>query len=357
MRIKKSYENLIPYQVEQIDVNLRLDANENVDLKLFSISDLNQIAFNQYPNNESLNLVKAIAKVYQVNQSSVITGNGSSELLELMVKTFVEPHEVVMSFHPSFSMYQVYAKLYNAKFVGVPLNDDMSFNIDLMIETAQKYQPKIIFLCNPNNPTGSILSRSSVLKIMNHTNAIIIVDEAYIEFSDEDISLIRHVNQYERLVVTRTFSKAYGLASIRLGFLVSNQVIIDQLKKVVVPYHLNALSQKIGELALKKKDRVISNAKTIRVERQKLEIIFEKLGFKVFHSQGNFVFIHSNIQNLKQVLIEKNILIRDFKIPFDHYYRITIGTPKQNEQLIQTLKEISEHETSKHKTSNKRNNN
>jgi histidinol-phosphate aminotransferase len=346
MQIKKSYQNLIPYQVEQVDVNIRLDANENTNLDLFKIEDLNAIALNRYPNNESTDLIKAIAAAYQINPSSIITGNGSSELLELMVKTFVEPNEVVMSFYPSFSMYQVYAKLYNAKFVSVALNDDMSFNIDLMIETAQKYEPKIIFISNPNNPTGSVLSRKSILKILNHTKAIIIIDEAYIEFSNEDISFLTLVNQYQRIVVTRTFSKAYGLASIRLGFLVSNPSIIEQLKKVVVPYHLNALTQKIGELALQKKDDVINYAKKIMIERQKLEDNLTKIGFKVFHSEGNFVFIQSNLKNLKQKLIFKNILIRDFKSPFDKYYRITIGRPLENELLIENLKEIIDYERS-----------
>jgi len=340
MRIKKSYENFIPYHVETINVNIRLDANENTNLSLFKLQELNQIRFNRYPDNDLTELIEGISRTYQVDKNQVIAGNGSSELLEMMVKTFVEPNQVVMSFEPSFSMYRVYAKLYDAQFETVPLNEDFSFNVEGMIDLAKKLQPKMIFLCNPNNPTGSILSTEAIKKILNETEAILVVDEAYIEFASKDISMIAEVKLSNRLVVTRTFSKAFGLASIRLGFLVSNQAIIEQLKKVMVPYHLNAMTQKIGVLALQKQQLVFNYAQTIIKERQKLETAFIKLGFKVFHSEGNFIFVNSPVHNLKQKLLEKDILIRDFKGLYNAYYRITVGKPEENKILIQKLKEI-----------------
>ncbi|MDO9629832.1 MAG: histidinol-phosphate transaminase [Acholeplasmataceae bacterium] len=340
MNPKESIALLKGYKTNEAQFEIRLDANESKNF-LFpeGISNLD-IEINLYPDNQATALRTEIGKYIGVNPEMIIEGNGSSELLELLVKTYVDKNEVILSFEPSFSMYPIYSQIYSTSYIAVPSNKDFSLNLDLMIEYAKKYNPKLIFICTPNNPTGYLIPKEEIIKLLNQTNALVAVDEAYMEFTNGLSSMIDQIQEYPNLVVLRTMSKAFGLAGIRLGYLLGNQNIIETLNKVKSPYHLNSLSQSVGVLALKKVDLVKENVLTIQKRRQLLELELSNLGFTIYPSSGNFLFIQSAIQNFDKLLMNKGILIRGFLGDLKSYYRITVGTKEENEILVKRIEEI-----------------
>ena len=340
MKPKMSIESLKGYAVTNKKYKIQLDANESKNYLFPSGISFDDLEINLYPDNRAIKLRNEISKYIGLDPKYIIEGNGSSELLELLVKTYVDKNEVILSFEPSFSMYKIYSQIYAATFIGVPSNKDFSLDMDLMIEYAKKYNPKLIFICTPNNPTGYLIKKDEIIKLLENTDALVAVDEAYMEFTDGASSIVNEINKYENLVVLRTMSKAFGLAGIRLGYLLGNTTIIETLNKVKSPYHLNALSQFVGEKAFNQIEVVKEYVKDVQIRREFLALELSKLGFTVYPSYGNFLFVKSEIVNLYDLLIAKEILIRNFSNELKSYYRITIGTKEENEFLICKLKEI-----------------
>ncbi len=346
MKPKKNIETLKSYHVNESKYHVKLDANEsnNFLFEHSSLSDLKGI--NLYPDNEASQLKDKIIQLYPITKKEVTFGNGSSELLDLLVKSYVNPKEVILSFEPSFSMYPIYAALYDATYIPVPSEKDFSLSIDLMISYAHKFHPKLIFICSPNNPTGYLIPKKDIVKLISSTEAMVLVDEAYMEFSSVENSLVSEINQYKNLVIVRTFSKAFGLAGIRLGYMIASKDIIDVIEKVKAPYALNTLSQTLGLKALDNYERVLKHVSEVKKRRETLSQSLKDLGFKVYPSEGNFVFTYVTIPNLDEKLIQKGILIRAFSNTLNNYYRITVGTSEAHDILIQALKEIKDEKLS-----------
>ena len=337
MKAKKNIVSLKPYQVIDQPYLLKLDANEsNNYLNNMSLS-LQGVEY--YPDHQAKSLKQALSKHIGIDSSLMTIGNGSSELLDLLFKAYIEPGDVVLSFDPTFSMYEIYANIYGANYIKVPSNDDFTLNMDLMISQLS-LNPKMILLCTPNNPTGFQIPRKDILKLLNLTQALVVIDEAYIEFSDQNESMIKDIFIYNQIAVLRTFSKAYGLAGARLGYMVSSKDITSIMNKVRSPYHVNALSQKAGLMALSKRDLIFENVDEIKRVREKTLKTLIDLGFKVYKSHGNFLWVKSPIKALGIRLNEKGILIRDFSKDQNDFYRITIKQQNDMDILISSIKEI-----------------
>jgi histidinol-phosphate aminotransferase len=337
MKAKKNIVNLKQYQVIDQPYLLKLDANEsNNYLNNMSLS-LQGVEY--YPDHQAKSLKQALSKYIGIDSSLMTIGNGSSELLDLLFKAYIEPGDVVLSFDPTFSMYEIYANIYGANYIKVPSNDDFTLNMDLMISQLS-LNPKMILLCTPNNPTGFQIPRKDILKLLNLTQALVVIDEAYIEFSDQNESMIKDIFIYNQIAVLRTFSKAYGLAGARLGYMVSSKDITSIMNKVRSPYHVNALSQKAGLMALSKRDLIFENIDEIKRVRETTGKMLIDLGFKVYKSQGNFLWVKSPIKALGIRLNEKGILIRDFSKDQSDFYRITIKQQNDMDILISSIKEI-----------------
>jgi len=340
MRPKPSIESLKGYQVSPIQYEIQLDANESKNFLFPKGLNIKDLSINLYPDNQALDIRSEIGKYIQIDSKYILEGNGSSELLELLVKTYVDKNEVILSYEPSFSMYKIYSQIYSTTFVGVPSRSDFSLDIQIMIDYAKQYNPKLIFICTPNNPTGYLIPKNEIKRLLESTTALVAVDEAYMEFTDGLTSMVDEIHNYNNLVVLRTMSKAFGLAGIRLGYLIGNLDVIKDLNKVKSPYHLNALSQYVGVKALQMKDEVRKNVLEIQSRRNELEVELSKLKFHLYPSFGNFLFVQSDIENLGDLLKNKGILIRAFSNELKSYYRITIGTKEENEILVHRLKEI-----------------
>lgn len=339
MNIKDSLKSLKPYQVEAEFQGIRLDANETRNFLFPEGFDLSAFEFHRYPDHGAKALRDSLSQYLGIDARFILEGNGSSELIELMIKTYIEKDELIMSFEPTFSMYRVYSQIYEAKYLGFPLNNDYTLDVDAFIKVIQVNQPKLIFLCTPNNPTGGQLKKEDIIKIISSTEALIVIDEAYMEFADVIESMTQEVLDYQNVIVLRTFSKAFGLASIRLGYMIANETIVSTINRVKSPYHLNQVTQTIGIAALRKIEIVISEVKDIIQRRETLKMRLKTLPIIVYPSKGNFIFIQSPNKKLYQPLLNQGIRIRAYQDPVDSY-RITIGTQEENDSLYQALKEI-----------------
>jgi histidinol-phosphate aminotransferase len=336
--VRKKILDLIGYETKNTPYTYKLDANEGQNI-FFNEQDMGGMdRFHRYPDNESIALREEMASFLNIPAKNILAGNGSSEMIDLIMKTFIDDGDAVLSFTPSFSMYDVITKIYGGEFVGVPSNDDFSINVEKIIQTANEKNPKVILLCTPNNPTGAMLTAKDITKIIEKTNSIVVVDEAYVEFAEE--SFVAEINKYDNVIVLRTVSKAFGLASIRLGFMAANEEIIKIMKKVKPPYNLNSLSQMYGMRALQNSEKMKSFVATIKKEREKLFREMRKLGIEVFPSYANFLFFKSKTTNLVEKLSERGILIRKFSRELEGYYRVTVGLPEENKAFILALKEI-----------------
>lgn len=340
MKEKQSVKELQPYVVNPVVCSVKLDANEgNKDLFKDLIKDIgDDFYLNLYPDDNYTQLKEAIVNYIGCKIENISVGNGSSELLDLCVKTFVDTNELILSLDPTFSMYSIYAKIVNSRYIGAGEGNDFIINVDDVIKSIKENNPKLTIICNPNNPTGTIIKRDDVLRIVKSTDNVVIVDEAYMEFSNE--SVVDEIENYDNLIVVKTMSKAFSMAGIRTGYLIANEELVKTIEKVRPPYNLNSISALLATKALKQKDKMLSYVENLKVEREK---IYEKLldmGVKAYKSGANFVFFSSPIDNLAEKLIDNDVLIRKFGGKLDNYYRVTVGSPKENEAFLNAMKKI-----------------
>ena len=340
MKEKQSVKELQPYVVNPVVCSVKLDANEgNKDLFKDLIKDIgDDFYLNLYPDDNYTELKEAIVNYIGCKIENISVGNGSSELLDLCVKTFVDTNELILSLDPTFSMYSIYAKIVNSRYIGAGEGNDFTINVDDVIKSIEENDPKLTIICNPNNPTGTTIKRDDVLRIVKSTDNVVIVDEAYMEFSNE--SVVDEIENYDNLIVVKTMSKAFSMAGIRTGYLIANEELVKTIEKVRPPYNLNSISALLATKALKQKDKMLSYVENLKVEREK---IYEKLidmGVKAYKSGANFVFFSSKVDNLAEKLIDNDVLIRKFGGKLDNYYRVTVGSPKENEAFLDAMKKI-----------------
>ena len=334
MNIKHALIDMVPYDPKQIDVRIRLDANEqNHALDITLNSSLYQ-SLNRYPQHQNTQLLESICQIFNYKKSNVLIGSGSSELIDLMIKTYVGPNEYVLSIKPTFVMYEYYTKMANANYIDVI---ESSQTLDELYKMYTLKKPKIIIISNPNNPTGTSFDKGELLAFLKKVDCIVIVDEAYIEYMDQKESLIYDIDTYRHLFVTRTFSKAWGLAGARLGYVVSHEDNIKTLKVAKTPYSISTLSGYLGIEALKQKDEVFKRAKELVLIRDQFSRELIDLGIKVFKSSANFVYVFFDSCDLYEALLTHSILIRTYK---NGYYRISIGNQDEMNETLKHIKEL-----------------
>lgn len=339
IKLKPSVEKLEAYFLNDIPYRVKLDANEGSNYLLIEGFKIEKFSPNLYPDSDSNKLREKMAEYYGVSKDNIMVGNGSSEIINTVINAYCDKGDKVISFVPSFSMYQTYCDLCGAEYVGIETESDFSQNIDKLIQAANEMNPKIVILCNPNNPTGYITSREDVIKLLDSVqNSLVILDEAYVDFSEN--SVLDLIDSYENLIVMRTLSKAFGLAGLRVGALIANSNTVKYIWKVKVPYNINILSQYASEQALENIDRVHEYINNVKIRRKELLEELKSLNFQVYPSGANFIFIKSPVDNLFEKLMECGVLIRKFNYKGNVYNRITVGTKEENEILIDEIKKL-----------------
>jgi histidinol-phosphate aminotransferase len=341
-------KDLEAYKVVPPNYNIIVNANENPfdfpdALKKELNDEIMRMPLNRYPDPSATDLREQLADYVGVDADQIICGCGSDEIMSMLNQTFINPGDVVISHAPSFSMYQIWSVIGGADFIWVPDNDDLYPDVENIINTAKLKNAKLIYLCSPNNPTGSLLPRHDVIDILEETNALVILDEAYIEFKKEG-DLTDIVNEYNNVIVLRTLSKAFGLAGIRCGYAVGPKPLIDMMYKVKSPYNLNKLTQAAAVIALKHRDMLLKNVEILNSERQRLYEFLKGLKgvTRVYPTASNFIYFEvPDGAPLYDALLDEGILVKylkhDVSDDVDHI-RLTVGSPEENDAVIKVLK-------------------
>jgi histidinol-phosphate aminotransferase len=277
-----------------------------------------------------------------VPPQNIFLGNGSDEAIDLLFRIFCNPaKDNVIVCPPTYGMYEVSAAINDVSIIKVPLHSSFLLDVEGILE-SQNSHSKLLFICSPNNPTGNSFHPDDIELLVQKFNGIVVIDEAYINYSKQQ-SFIRLLPEYENLVVLQTFSKAWGLASLRVGMAYASELIIDYLNKVKPPYNVNLVSQKLVVDALDNLDWVNTHVKSTIKERELLKEELKKLSYteKVYESDSNFLLVKfKSATLLYSYLVEKGIVVRDRSTVelCESCLRITIGTPKENQFLLETLK-------------------
>ncbi len=310
-----------------------LDANENPF----------DTGLNRYPDPLQKELKEKIALEKQVNSEQIFLGNGSDEAIDLLIRIFCESgKDEIITLPPTYGMYKVSAALSDINIVTIPLTTDFKINTKEVLKRVDD-RSKILFICSPNNPTGNDIPLEQITALLNNFTGILVVDEAYIDFSEQD-SCTKLLTKYPRLVVLQTFSKAWGLAGIRLGMAFAHPEIIQLLNKVKPPYNINQLTQSAALKALANVKEKEANVQSVLQQRTFLEQAFATLNFtkKVYPSDANFLLVQMDEPRvIYNYLLKNNIIVRDRStvIGCAGCLRFTVGTPAENERLITALKD------------------
>ena len=348
--IEKTFTDNLPI----LNVFKVIESELNVDIKLIAFNDVLDITSNLegidavyfaggfYLNDTEIK--KLVSDIKNVNINQVVFGNGTDEILDLIVRVFCNPNkDKIITLPPTYGMYDVIAKTNGVENIEIPLKSDFSIDSERILGLKTS-NIKILFLCSPNNPTGNSFEINVLDNLIKKFNGIVVIDEAYIDFSSQK-SLINHIDKYENLIITQTMSKAYGMAGIRLGMGFSNQKIINYLNKIKPPYNINVLTERKALEELNKIDEIKKNIDFVLNQRKLLVSSLEKLDFveKVYKSDANFLLVKVDNADLRyNQLSEKGIIVRNrSNQPLcQNCLRITIGTKIENNSLIKTLNEL-----------------
>ncbi|MBI5075765.1 MAG: histidinol-phosphate transaminase [Nitrospirae bacterium] len=335
--VKKEVASLRAYQAKEISCRIKLDANESPYGFAEALAAVKKIRTNRYPDPEAKALKAVLAKDLGVRPQNLLQGNGSDELIYYLIAAFGGP---VLYPVPTFSMYGIISQALGEKKKEIPLDRDFDIDIDPMMAALRKERPKIVFLSTPNNPTGNCFSSEKILKIIEASKGLVVVDEAYQPFSSEK-GFVPLLKDYKNLVIMRTLSKI-GLAALRFGFLIADEQIIGEVNKVRLPFNVNALSQAVAIEALKKKKALKAAIQVIAEERDRMISAMEHIkGVTPFPSEANFILFRvKDPRKIYDRLLEKGILVRDLCDAVAGCLRVTIGTPKENVLFLRALEKV-----------------
>ena len=351
-------ENLIPKKVRDLEeyrpnmtpCRVRLDANESPFLPSKAVVDelaaaVYSIDFNRYPDPYATELVKAFSKIYGVNSDNVVAGNGSDELISLIAGGLIENGDTVAVVLPDFSMYEFYSTLAGANAVKFIKNDSFEVDFTKLFDAVSETGAKLVIFSNPCNPTGFVCPREDVEAFIKKTDALVVVDEAYMEFSAKSESVIDLVEKYDNLIVLKTMSKAYGAAALRLGFSISGAEISSALRKIKSPYNVNTVSQVFGKIILSHYDEISERIAEIRQNLvylcEGVEAIKTDKIERVCPTAANFVYIKmSSPEDAKDVfdaLMSRGVAIRLMK---GEYIRVCVGTRAECDIFLKEFSEV-----------------
>lgn len=311
-----------------------LDANEN---------PYNE-PYNRYPDPMQWTLKDRIAELKEVDRNSIFLGNGSDEPIDLVIRAFCDPAvDCIVSIAPSYGMYEVAANVNGVEFKKVLLDENFELDADKLLAEVDEWV-KIIFLCSPNNPTGNILERDEIYKILKKFDGIVVLDEAYIDFSSEP-SFVSELKKFPNLIILQTLSKAWGAAGIRLGMAFASPQIVSILNKIKYPYNVNMLTQQQAMEILNNEQEMMNQLRSIMSERIRLQAALPDIPIvdKMYPTDANFILVHvGKADSVYNRLVKKGVIVRNRNNVSlcKGCLRITVGTPEENDALINGLKSL-----------------
>jgi histidinol-phosphate aminotransferase len=342
MGIYSEYINSYDEYIIKLDSNeIYLEMDQNILMKMKSC--LTSIDLHRYPTNEMKTIRELYANYANTKSKNIIVGNGSDEVLELVIGKVINKGKKALTLGPDFVMYDFFVSRFGGELKKYEISKSMNFNIDEFIKIGKQENVDLIIFSNPNNPTGIGIELEDIIQILEaFKKAVVIVDEAYYEFYGK--TMIPYINEYKNLMITRTLSKAWGLASLRVGFLITHEDNINSLLNHKVPYSISSFSQNLASIVLKYPENVVKNAKQIIEQREELyenlKEVEKNAAMNIeFHpSKGNYIYGRTpHKEALIKGLEDNGIVIRNFS---DDTFRITVGSPMQNRKVVDAIKKI-----------------
>lgn len=345
-----------PYGAPQLDVPVRLNTNENPyplpDALVERIAERVREAardLNRYPDRDAVELRTELARYltntggHEVTPAGVWAANGSNEVIQQLLQTFGGPGRTAIGFEPSYSMHGLIARGTGTGWISGPRSDDFTIDADAAAKAIAENQPDVVFITTPNNPTGNAVSAETVLALYEAAQAakpsMVVVDEAYVEFSHGD-SLLPLLAGRPNLVVSRTMSKAFGAAGLRLGYLAADPAVVDAVQLVRLPYHLSAVTQATALAALEHTDTLLKYVEQLKQERDRLVGELRATGYEVTDSDANFVQFgrFEDAHAVWQRILDRGVLVRDNGVP--GFLRVSAGTPEENDAFLDAVREL-----------------
>ena len=338
-----------PYGAPQLNVPVSLNVNENthripeaVAIDVVSSLAASLIDINRYPDREFVKLRAALAEYLGENLSpeQIWAANGSNEVLLQIFQAFGGPGRLALGFGPTYSMYSLLALTTGTSYKDVERAPDYELTPEIVVAAIRGHKPAIVLLCSPNNPTGTPVSLSVIEAAYEASNGVVVVDEAYAEFSEDD-SAITLLPGRPRLLVSRTMSKAFAFAGARLGYLAADSGAIDALRLVRLPYHLSALTQAAATAALGHAKLMLETVSDIKFQRDRMAVALAEMGFKVYRSEANFVLFHG-IKDSGQAfeqLLNEGVLVRNVGIP--NTLRVTAGSEAETTKFLEAVASVA----------------
>ncbi len=345
-RVSQKIRDISPYSVPHFNCKVRLDGNESPFSLPKEVQEkvdraIKEIDINRYPDPEAKRLIEIISGVCEFPKEGILLGNGSDELIGMLITTFSNGTGRVLCPTPTFSMYRLAGLAMGADIIETALDENFDIDLYETISMIENNDPDLIFLASPNNPTGNMYSADKIAEIISVAKGIVVVDEAYSDFSG--YTFLPLVKECENLVILKTLSKV-GFAGLRIGKLFARDNLVNEINKVRYPYNINSLSQVVAEIVLENHEFVIENIQLIIRERDRIYKALSSLEqIKAYPSDANFIFFRvDDADSIFSKLVDKDILIRNFNRPgrLSGCMRVTIGTPEENDAFLSALGEI-----------------
>ena len=346
LKYRKGLADMPAYDVTERDWKLKLNANEAptslpplVEERV--LTRLSRVSFNRYPNHELQDLGEQIADQYKLRPEQIFFGNGSSEIIEKLFFAFGGSGHSIVYPEPSFSMYRIYVKAADAKGVPVGLEEDYSLDREKYVRAVKESKASLAVICTPNNPTGNLIPLKDIEYIAQNIDCAFLVDEAYLEFAGEKESAVSLLEKYPHLIVARTFSKAYGLAAARVGYMMADAAIVEMTEKAFMPYHLNVLSLVTADIVYQMRDEFLPRIYMLRDECRRVgDALGDMPGLTVYPSYTNFILLkYAKAEALNEYLTERGIGVRSFgSAPrLENCLRVSMGTREENDVWLKEV--------------------
>lgn len=343
--INKGVRDLYAYHLTPIDTDIKLNQNENpfdwpLEVKEKTAEFIKERPWNRYPDFIPDNLKDLVSKSCGLKKENTIVGNGSNEMLLVLMSSFGGPNRKVIITEPTFTVYKLLASGFSSDIISVPLKEDLTFDIDALKSAASSNPDSFMIICSPNNPTGCSIEKSDLEEILSAHKGILLLDQAYVEFGG--YNGIELLEKYSNLIITRTFSKALGGAGLRIGYMFGNSEVIGEINKIKLPYNIDFITEHAAIQILSNPDYTESKVEVLKNERKKVYNFLKTLPLQnLYPSSANFICIRTDRKDeLFNYLKEKDILTRDVSSypMLDNCMRISIGTEEENNLLINELK-------------------
>jgi len=348
--IRDEVRVLSAYNVQDAAGMIKLDAMENPYTLPGAVKDawikkLHDISFNRYPDPKAKNLSAKLRKQLNISENiEILFGNGSDEIIQMLAMAIAKPNAKILSIEPSFVMYKIIAQFCGLHYIGVSLNRDFSLDLEAVKLQIKTEQPALIFIAQPNNPTGNLFLHQDLCEIIELSKGLVVIDEAYTAFTE--YNALPLLDKYQNLLVMRTFSKT-GLAGLRLGYLLGNSSILKEIDKIRLPYNINILTQSLAECALDYYDLFLEQSKKIISSREKLiKVLSMNESLKIFPSEANFItlrFKNFSADEAYKQLKEQGVLVKLLNGGhplLSNCLRLTVGTEEENAILISALENL-----------------